>query len=168
MCVCVCVLYICACVLYICVCVLYICVCMSYTYIVIYPCDRIVQHHSRIHQIPVIENFLCPYFISYFLYLHFKCYPYSQFPSEVPYPIPHPHPLCIYDSLPTPTYSLLPPQPGILLHWAIKPSQDQGPLLPMIPDKAILCYLCSWSHESLHVYSLIGGLVPGSSGGLVG
>jgi hypothetical protein len=30
-------------------------------------------------------------------------------------------------------------------------------------DKALLCYICSWSHVSLHVYSLFGGLVPGSS-----
>jgi hypothetical protein len=28
-------------------------------------------------------------------------------------------------------------------------------------DKAILCYICGWSHG----YSLVGGLVPGSSGG---
>ena len=34
-----------------------------------------------------------------------------------------------------------------------------------MPDKAILCYICSWSHGSLHVDSLGGGLVPGSSGG---
>jgi hypothetical protein len=31
--------------------------------------------------------------------------------------------------------------------------------------KAILCYICSWNHGSLHVSSLVGGLVPGSSGG---
>jgi hypothetical protein len=31
-------------------------------------------------------------------------------------------------------------------------------------DKAILCYLCIWSHGSLPIYSLIGGLVPGSTG----
>jgi hypothetical protein len=30
--------------------------------------------------------------------------------------------------------------------------------------KAILCYICSWSHGSLQVYSLVGGLVPGNSG----
>ena len=34
-----------------------------------------------------------------------------------------------------------------------------------MPNKAILCYICSWSHVSLNVYSLVGGLVPGSSGG---
>ena len=30
-----------------------------------------------------------------------------------------------------------------------------------MPNKAILCYIYGWSHE----YSLVGGLVPGSSGG---
>jgi len=29
-------------------------------------------------------------------------------------------------------------------------------------DKVILCYICSWSHGSLHVYSLLGSLVPRS------
>ena len=48
--------------------------------------------------------------------------------------------------------------------WGIEHSQDQAPLLPLKPDTAILCYICGWSHGSLHVYSLIGGLVPGSSG----
>jgi len=46
----------------------------------------------------------------------------------------------------------LPPHcPGILLHWGIEPSQDQGPLLPLMLDKAILC-ICSWSHGSLFVW----------------
>jgi hypothetical protein len=31
-------------------------------------------------------------------------------------------------------------------------------------NKAIFCYICSWSHGSLHVYSLVCGLVPGGSG----
>ena len=30
-----------------------------------------------------------------------------------------------------------------------------------MPNKAILCYIYSWSHGSLYVYSLVGGLVPG-------
>ena len=54
------------------------------------------------------------------------------------------------------------------LHWAIRSSQDQGPLFLLMTDKVILCYICGWSHGSLHVYSLVGSLVPGSSGGLVG
>jgi hypothetical protein len=32
-------------------------------------------------------------------------------------------------------------------------------------NKAILCYICSWSHGSLYVYYLVGDLVSGSSGG---
>ena len=53
--------------------------------------------------------------------------------------------------------------PAIPLHWGMEPSQDQRPLLPLMTNKAILCYICSWSHESHHVYSLAGGLVQGSS-----
>ena len=63
------------------------------------------------------------------------------------------------------TYPLLPHLSSIPLHWGIKPPQNQGLLLPLMPDKAILCYICSWSHRSLYVYSLVGGLVPGSAGG---
>ena len=50
------------------------------------------------------------------------------------------------------------------LCWVIKLSQDQGPPLPLMPDNTILCYICSWSHGSLRVYSLVGGLVPGALG----
>ena len=32
-------------------------------------------------------------------------------------------------------------------------------------EMSVFCYICSWSHGSLHVYSLIGGIVPGSSVG---
>jgi hypothetical protein len=38
-----------------------------------------------------------------------------------------------------PTHPLLPPYPGIPLHWGIKPSQHKGPLFPLISDNAILC-----------------------------
>jgi hypothetical protein len=43
--------------------------------------------------------------------------------------------------------------PGITLHWGTDPSQDQGPLLPLMSDKDILCYIWGWSHWFLHVYS---------------
>jgi hypothetical protein len=62
------------------------------------------------------------------------------------------------------SHPLLPHLPSIPLHWDIEPLQDQGTSLPLMPDKAILCYICCWSHGSLHLYSLVGGLVPGSSG----
>jgi hypothetical protein len=34
-------------------------------------------------------------------------------------------------------------------------------------DKIVLCYICSGSHRLAHVCSLVGGLVPGSSEGIV-
>jgi hypothetical protein len=64
----------------------------------------------------------------------------------------------------SPTYQFKPHHPRNPLCWGIKPSQDQGPLLLLMPDKAIVCYICGWCHGSLHVYSSVGGLVPGSSG----
>jgi hypothetical protein len=33
-----------------------------------------------------------------------------------------------------------------------------------MPDNAIFCYTCSWSHGPLCVYSLVGNLISGSSG----
>jgi hypothetical protein len=41
------------------------------------------------------------------------------------------------------------PRFGIPLHWGIESSQDQGQLLSSMPNKAILCYICGWSHGSL-------------------
>lgn len=62
-----------------------------------------------------------------------------------------------------PTHPLPPHCPGTPLHWRIKPSQEQGPLLPLMPENVILCYICCCSHGSFHAYSLVGGLVPRSS-----
>ena len=86
----------------------------------------------------------------------FPCYPFHNlsipsFLSSLPF-------------APPPTHPLPPHHSSIPLRWGIKPPQDQGPPLPLISDKAILYYICIWSHGSLHVYSLVGGLVPGSSG----
>jgi hypothetical protein len=73
--------------------------------------------------------------------------------------IPSPLPSASIRVLPLPpTHSPL-HGPGIPLHWGIEP----WPLL-LMPDNATLCYICGWSHGSLHVYSLVGDLVPGSSG----
>jgi hypothetical protein len=90
--------------------------------------------------------------------------PFLVSPQETPYPIPPPSASMRVFPHQT-THPLLPPCPGIPPHWGIEPSQDQGPLLSLMPDKPIHCYICSWSHESHHVYSLVGSLVPGSSGG---
>jgi hypothetical protein len=36
------------------------------------------------------NEILFSFFLGYFIYLHFKCYPFSGFPSGNPYPIPLP------------------------------------------------------------------------------
>jgi hypothetical protein len=84
----------------------------------------------------------------YCIYLHFKCYPLSWFPLHKS-PIPTPSP-CLHASALLPSHLLLPHTPSIPLCWGIKPSQDQRLLLPLMSNKAILCFICSWSHESLH------------------
>jgi hypothetical protein len=124
--------------------------------------------------IPYLFLFLCPgklYFVlfvllcfpfiimRYFLYLHFKCYPLFWFPL---WKLPILSPLSlllwrcslIFSHLPVLVYAYT---------EAFEPSQDQGPLLPLMSQKAILGYICDWSHGSFHVYSLVGGLVPGIS-----
>ena len=82
--------------------------------------------------------------------------PFPVSPLESPYPIPPP----LASMRMFPTHPLPPHGPQIPLHWGTEPSQDQQPLLPLIPDNAILCCICSWSHGSLHVYSLVGGFSP--------
>jgi hypothetical protein len=79
------------------------------------------------------------FFIGYFIYLHFKCYFPSQFSSTSL--LPPPPSLCLYKSAPQPTHPPLPQQPSIPLSWVIKPPLDQGAPLPVMPDKAILCYI---------------------------
>jgi hypothetical protein len=103
-----------------------------------------------------------PTFIGYFLSLHFKCYPVSWFPlqkSRMPSLLP-----CFNEGAPPPPHppsqTLLPPHPGIPLQWGIEPSQDQWSFFPLIPNKTILYYICSWSHGSHWLVVL----VPGSSG----
>ena len=97
-------------------------------------------------------------FIRYFPYLHFKFYPFSQFPSQKS---PLLSPLPLIPNLPNPI-----PSPGIPLYWGIEPSQELGPYLPLTTNQAILIYIYSQSYVSHHVFSLIGGLVQRSPGGI--
>jgi hypothetical protein len=46
----------------------------------------------------------------------------------------------------SPTHPLPPSHPGIPLHWGIEPPQAQGPLLPLMSNKVILCHIRSQSH----------------------
>jgi hypothetical protein len=61
----------------------------------------------------------------FFIYIS-NAFPFHNFPSENPLPPPPPLLLPI---LPTSI-----PGPGIPLYWGIYPSQDQGPLLPLMTD----------------------------------
>jgi hypothetical protein len=71
--------------------------------------------------------------------------PFSISPPQPPYPMPPPPAsMRVFPHLPT--HPLSSPHPGIPLHWGIKLSQDQGPLLPLMPDKAIFCYICDFSY----------------------
>ena len=96
----------------------------------------------------------------FFIYIS-NVIPFPGSPQETPYPIPFPLVIggCSLKHPPTP--ASLPWYSPTLEHQAFK---DKEPLLLLMPDKAILCYICGWSHRSLHVYSLVGGLIPGSSG----
>jgi hypothetical protein len=105
------------------------------------------------------SSFFFFFWIGYFLYLNFKCYPFSRLTLWNP-PNPSPFPELLQGC----SYTTHSPTPvGIPLKWGIHPSQVQEPLLSLMPNKAILCYIWCWRHWSLHVNPLVDGLVPGSS-----
>jgi hypothetical protein len=91
-------------------------------------------------------NSLTISFLLHFFHLHFKCYPLSSCPLWKPHPLPLP--LLIYP--PTPAFCH-----GIPLYWGTEPSQEQGPLLLLLTDNSILCYICSWSHKPMDILWLV-------------
>jgi hypothetical protein len=85
----------------------------------------------------------------FFIYIsHFIPFPGSPWKLPIPSSLP-----CFYEGVPPLTCLLPPSHHSIPLHWGIKPSNDQGPLLSSVPHKGILCYICGWSCGSLYVYS---------------
>ena len=95
-------------------------------------------------------------FIGYCLYLHFKCYPVSLFP--MPKLLFHLlSPCLLWGCFPTHlhTPNSAPSNFPTLVHRVLI---VLGPILPLVPYKAILCYICSWF---LPVFFLVGGLVSG-------
>ena len=92
----------------------------------------------------------------FFIQCSFLCsvslFTFPGLPPSTPY---------LYEGAPLHTQPLLPSCPGIPLHWGIEPSQAQGLLLSLMSNKVILCHIYGQSHGSLHVYSLVGGPVPG-------
>jgi hypothetical protein len=90
------------------------------------------------------------FFIYFSNVIPFPSFLYKNFLFHSPFPCSPTHPL---------------PPLALTFAYTVEPSQDQGPLFPLISNKVILCYICGWSHGSLHVCSLVGGLVPRSSRG---
>jgi hypothetical protein len=112
--------------------------------------------------------FTFKFFFSIFLLVILFIYisnviPLPSFPSTNP--LSPPLTPCLYEGAPPPAHPLPLQCPSIPLCWVIESSQDQGLPLPLMPNKAILCYISSWSHGSPHVCSVVGDLVPGSFGG---
>ena len=104
----------------------------------------------------------------FFFYFFFLLDIFFIYTSIIPFPGPPNLKPAILSPLPLVLLgcSLTQPHhPRIPLHWGIESSQDQGPFLPLMTNKAILCYLYSWTYGSLHVYFLVGGLILGSSWG---
>jgi hypothetical protein len=66
-------------------------------------------------------------------------FPPSRFPL-LKLPILSPPP-CFYEGVPPPTNPLLPQLSSIPLHCTMESSLNQGPLLPLIPHKATICYI---------------------------
>jgi hypothetical protein len=99
-----------------------------------------VNHSSAVKSIPLLLFFLDIFFI----YIS-NVIPFPGFPFRNPLSLSH---LFLLTYPPTPL-----PVHGIPPHWGFETSKDQRPLLPLIINKAILCYICGWSHEPLHLYS---------------
>jgi hypothetical protein len=90
---------------------------------------------------------------------NFKCYPLSRFLLWNP-PIPTPLPASMRVLPLLPTHSHL---PDLAFPYTGASSLHRTNNLPS--HWCPTSYICSWSHGSLHVYSLVDDLVPGSSGG---
>jgi hypothetical protein len=112
----------------------------------------------------VIHALSTPPFIGYFLYLHFKCCLFPGLPSREP--LSHLLSHCLYEGAAPLTHPCQPSHSGISLHWEIKHPQAQGPLLPLMSNKAILCHICCLSHGSLQLCSFVVDPVTESSGGV--
>jgi len=104
-------------------------------------------------------NFLLDFFFYISNFIPFPSFPSINSLFYTPSPV--------YEGVSPPICLFLPTSPVIPLQREVESWQKQGLLFPLMPNKAILCYICSWSQGSGHVYSLDGGLSPGSSDWLV-
>jgi hypothetical protein len=120
------------------------------------------------HEGLTLNSFLFSFLGDYYFYWIFSLF---KFQMLSPFPVSSPktpynilHPPASMRVIPPPICTFPPTHSGITLHSGINSTQDQGSFSPLMPNKAILCYICSRNHGSSHVYSLVGGSDHGSSG----
>ena len=99
-------------------------------------------------------------FFGYFIHLHFKCRP-SSWSSLHNFP----HLISCHLSLGECSFTHLPisrsPLCNLPVHQAsIEPIAS----IPIDANKVVLCYICSWNHGPIQVYSSVVDLIHGSSG----
>ena len=91
----------------------------------------------KFYTIHNIDTNICIFFKLDTLFVYISnVFLFPGFPSANP--LSHAPITCFYEVAPLPTYALLPHHPSIPLYWDIKPSQDQGPPLPLMPGKGPL------------------------------
>jgi hypothetical protein len=91
--------------------------------------------------------FVCFCFLLFYYFLIFSLFtfqilsPFQVHPPQAPgSPLPYfPSPF-FFKGVSPPTHPLLSPYPQVYLHWG------QRSLLPWLPNKVILCYICGWSY----------------------
>jgi hypothetical protein len=93
--------------------------------------SELQKHYFKIFLLVTFEQFIG--------YLQFKCHSPSWLPLRKPPILPPPPASMRVFPLQPP----LPHCPSIPLYWGIQPPQDQRLLLPLMPDKVSLCYICS-------------------------
>jgi hypothetical protein len=109
--------------------------------------------------VPPLPSFNVFFNWLFYLFAFQMVSPFLVSPPQAPYPLlPPPASIRVLPRSP-PNPASAPEHSPILDHQA-----STGPRGSPPSDKAILCYISSWSHGFPPVYSLVGGLVPGSFG----
>jgi hypothetical protein len=98
--------------------------------------------------------FCIGYFVLVILYIYISKV-ISLFPVSPQQATLSPTPsICLYRDASPPAHLLMPQRSCIPFCWVIEPPQDPGALLPVMPNKAILWYISSWSHAPPPMYTL--------------
>jgi hypothetical protein len=116
---------------------------------------------SMIFRRKAVVHFLSCFVLDIFFIYISSVIPFPGFPLSPKHPTTSSL-TCFYEGVPPSTHPPAPTSPSsIPLYWGIYGLFKRPRTFPSIDDKAILCYICSWSHA----YSFADSLVPGSSAG---